>query len=171
MHMQKTLLKGTAALMLLAALLAAVAFAIYEPNAQAATTSKGKFQLDLVVSVPKDTSVERVVSNIGSSGLDGTGRRTYNVDSFFDVFYISNIGSSGEDGVRSFSANFDVFFEIDLDPVSKGVGTEMISMSLTGTLNDPSNPGVVIDGVREALSGADPSAKGSVHYGHVTVLK
>ena len=173
MHMQRTLVKGTAVLALLAALLAAVLFATYEPDAQAASAPKGAFQLDLIITVPKDTPVELVVSNIGSSGQDGV-RHIYSVDSFFDVFYVSNIGSSGEDGVRASSFNpdsfFDVFFEIDVSDPGTGrvfIETEMVAMSLTGSLSDPSNPGVVLDEVRRSLS----VLKGTVHHGHVTVLK
>lgn len=174
MHMQRTLVKGTAVLALLAALLAAVLFVTYEPDAQAASAPKGAFQLDLVITVEKDTPIELVVSNIGSSGLDGS---RYVVDSFFDVFFVANIGSSGQDGVRASSFNpdsfFDVFFEIEVEARAPGtIQTEMVALSLTGTLSDPSNPGVVLDGVRTSLSG-DPDKKplGTLHYGHVTVLK
>lgn len=142
---------------LLAALFAAVIFATYGPNAQAATPTKGEFQLDLIVSYPAGRPVEQVVSSIRSSG---------NFDVFFNITYVSNIGSSGLDGVRASSFNVDSFFDITYELTRSDFETEMVAMTLSGTLSDPSNPSVLIDDVKKAL-GTD----GRVFYGHVTVLK
>ena len=102
----------------------------------------------------------QAISNIGSSGLDG-----FSVDSFFDVVYASNIGSSGLDGfiVDSF---FDLTYKIDA-PSDTQFDTEIIAMSLSSTLSDPTNPGGALDAIRKAVE----IAGGTVAYGHVTVLK
>ena len=177
MHRHRTLLKGAVALGLLAALLAVVTFVTYEPKAQAEAASKGEFQLELIVSMPAGTEIGNIVSKIESSG-----KGSYSIDSFFDVTYVSNIGSSGQDGVRASSfivdSFFDITYEIDFDTLSRSkFPTEMVAMTLTGTLSDPSKPWVVIDEIRKALEESsdgedrEGEAPDRVFYGHVTVLK
>jgi len=103
------------------------------------------------------------ISNIGSSGQDGV-RGSFNVDSFFDISYTSNIGSSGIDGFQVDSF-FDITYRISGD--KGGFDTEMVSMQLRATLDDPAGGAAAIDRIRAAVS----QAGGRTYYGHVTVLK
>ena len=80
---------------------------------------------------------------------------------------VSNIGSSGQDGVRVSDFSVDSFFDITYDATGAKIETEMVAMSLTGTIPDTSNPGVALDAVRSAVA----KSGGTTHYGHVTVLK
>ena len=140
---------------------------------------KGEVAIEMLIQLPKspDGTQTRVgdlltkIKNIGSSGQDGV---TFDV--FFDITYISNIGSSGLDGVSagsnlaSFNVDsfFDIEYEIDFDPPRyRTVQTEMLSMDLTGRVDDPSNPGIALDALRRAVS----AVGGDVYVGHVTVLK
>ena len=153
----------------LVALAGAVSIVTMQPSAQAQSTGGGDIQIDLMVVMPAGSSTAALISNIGSSGEDGVsvcGKATFNVDSFFDVWY-ANIGSSGLDGV---SFAFDSFFDIDVSAAGRGgrtVQTEMLSMSLSATLADPTNPNGVMDDLRCQVE----AAGGDVYYGHVTVLK
>ena len=156
--------------LVVALIVAAVAggFAAVQPGTGAAQQVKGEARIDLIIVVDKSEgrvtipvkSMVQAISNIGSSGLDG-----FSVDSFFDVVYASNIGSSGLDGfiVDSF---FDLTYKIDA-PSDTQFDTEIIAMSLSSTLSDPTNPGGALDAIRKAVE----IAGGTVAYGHVTVLK
>ena len=155
--------------MVLAALLAAVTYASFQPSAQAASAGQGQFQAELIVQLPPDvTSVSAALTLVRGSGEDpDTGESDFQVDSFFDVSYVSNIGSSGLDGFAPSSFQVDSFFDIyyEIDFSTRTVQTEMLSMSLTGSMSDPTDPGVVIDAVTSALKG------GHVYYGHVNVIR
>ena len=146
----------------LIAVFAVVGFVVGQPRAEAA---QNQAQIDLVLEVPKDVSLDEltnlVVSNIGSSGQDGV---RFVVDSFFDVFYVRNIGSSGLDGV---SAAFDSFFDITYELELRTIETEIVAMSLTGTFSGDLNSATLLDRVRGPSGVAGPV----VNYGHVTVLK
>jgi|GEM_PF-2880899 hypothetical protein len=153
------------------AIVAAVGISSFLPDAQAAPKAKqgdkGQVEIQLVLDPGEGGSAERMVtaiSNIGSSGQDGV-RSTFIVDSFFDIsYYAANIGSSGLDGV-----SFDSFFDITYSTSAgnRTVQTEMISMSLTGSLSNPDNPGEALDAIRAAVT----KARGVLHHGHVTILK
>ena len=155
------------------ALAVAVSTLALQPSAQAAAAPKGQVQIDLMVEVKPGGDTALIVSNIGSSGLDGVscGRSSFNVDSFFDVSYVSNIGSSGEDGVRFI---VDSFFDVEYsiapptpDSTGRTVQTEILSMDLSAALVDPDDSSQVMDDLRCQVE----DAGGTVYYGHVTVLK
>ena len=163
------------------AVVVTVGFVVAQLSApEASAKGKNQFQLDLVIDMTRLIGVE--TGNKGEvrkyrldiSGTldlveDALARGDYNVDSFFDVFYVSNIGSSGEDGV-SFRSNptFDVFFEVDYKTSGASkITTEMVAMSLTANPNGSSSPQGAVDAVRQALR----KAGGDVYIGHVTVLK
>ena len=159
------------------AVVVAIGFMVVPSSAlEASAKGKNQFQLDLIVEAP----------GLGKDGTPGLGTAgtielvelsltsgNYNVDSFFDVYYVSNIGSSGLDGnTAKVTANFDSFFDIEYEigGSTRKVGTfdtEMISMSLTVNLNDPPNPQGAIDVVREALE----KKGGDVYVGHVTLIR
>ena len=155
----------------------AVVFAVgFVLDQSSATTASAKvnnqIQLDLIVAIPTGGTVPTpdepgpVESTLGVIKA-ALSDHNFQVDSFFDVYYVSNIGSSGEDGVSiKAGANFDVFFEVEISR-SGTFDTEMIALSLSSTVPDPTNPQGAIDIARTAVEGL----KGSVHYGHVTVLK
>ena len=148
----------------------AVAFAVAQPTTADAARGN-QAQIDLIVGLGVDPSTGagptpgEIVSEIGRE--DTILVEAFAVDSFFDVFYVLNIGSSGEDGVRVSDFSVDSFFDITYDTTGAKIETEMVAMSLTGTIPGTSNPGVALDAVRAAVS----SAGGTTHYGHVTVLK
>ena len=153
------------------ALVVAVAFAVAQPTTTDAAQGS-QAQIDLIVRLGegpdgRPATPASIVSNIGSSGQDGVRRSAFVVDSFFDVFYVSNIGSSGEDGVRVSDFSVDSFFDVTYDTTGATIETEMVAMTLTGSVPDTSNPGVALDAVREAVA----KSGGDVYYGHVTVLK
>ena len=155
-------------------LVAVATMAVAQPGANAATPGQGKVQLQFLIELPQSPAgtptrvgeLVKRISNIGSSGEDG-----FTVDSFFDIQYVSNIGSSGLDGnTATFQVDsfFDVFYEIEFDNSgNRTLQTEMLSMDLSGTLNDPANPAGAIDAVTRAVN----EAGGHVHGGHVTILK
>jgi hypothetical protein len=173
---------GSAALFV--ALVVALGFVVAQTNVpEASAKDKNQFQMDLLIDMTKLVTIEtgetgrkeeaRKVRASISGAVDlveeALARGDYNVDSFFDVFYVSNIGSSGEDGVSfKSSPTFDVFFEVDYK-TSRGSGfaTEMVSMSLTASPGGASGPQGAIDIVKAALQ----NAGGDVYVGHVTVLK
>ena len=135
----------------------------------------GGLQIDLLVELPPGGSAATLVSNIGSSGLDGVsgkcspdGTSSFIVDSFFDVSYVSNIGSSGLDGVRySFDSFFDVEYSLGPGERAGGFDTEILSMDLKASLVGSNNPGHVMDDLRCQVE----TAGGKIIEGHVTVLK
>ena len=169
------------------ALVASVGILVAQPGStDAAQGVKGDVQIDLLIElgVGPDGSratvgdVQLVISNIGSSGQDGVRRiGDFQVDSFFDITYsrVSNIGSSGLDGVSVANFQVDSFFDIvyRIDPLgpreppaTRTVQTEMLSMSLTGRISDPSDPGAVLGRIGEGLA-----PLGDMTGGHVTILK
>ena len=153
-------------------IVAVATMAVAQPGVSGA--QKGQVQLQFLIELPKMspdptiTPMEWVISNLGSSGEDG-----FRVDSFFDISYVSNIGSSGLDGnTTTFQVDsfFDVFYEIEFDNPTGGdrtVQTEILSMDLSATLNDPTDPAGAIDAVTKAVN----EGGGHVHKGHVTILK
>ena len=151
----------------------AVGFVLHQTTAPTASAKeKSQILLDLVVAVPTSGTVpspgEPGALETALGVIKGAlSEHNFQVDSFFDVYYVPNIGSSGEDGVSfKAGANFDVFFEVEVSR-SGTFETEMIAMSLSSTAPDPSNPQGAIDIARTAVEGL----KGRVFYGHVTVLK
>lgn len=145
------------------------------PGASARTHDQ--IQLDLIVTVLPAPDDGTGKNPDGPGPLESTldiikgalSDQDFQVDSFFDVYYVTNIGSSGEDGV-SFrtGGNFDVFFEVDYRISRAGtIETEMVALSLTSTAPDPTNPQGAIDAVKRIVE----ARKGRVFYGHVTVLK
>jgi hypothetical protein len=147
----------------LIAVLAVAAQAVAQPRAGEAAQSPAQIDLVLQLRCPDGTCrpslslgglIEKIVLNIGSSGEDGV---RYQVDSFFDVFFVRNIGSSGQDGV-SFDSFFDITYEI------RSIDIELVALSLRATYSGDLNPALVIDEIR-SVAGVD------VTYGHVTILK
>jgi hypothetical protein len=67
------------------------------------------------------------------------GQKEFNVDAFFDITY-------------------EIFGDPDFD---------MVSMSVPGTLTDPTNPGAALDAVRDVLG----QSRAVEFRGQVTVLK
>ena len=115
---------------------------------------KGEVQMEFTIATPLgkmdipliEATVRRAVSNIGSSGQDGV-----RVDSFFDVEY-----------------QIDSFFDITVESNTKSFDTEILSMDLSGSPKSRGlDPGAVIQSVISAVRGID----GTVHHGHVTILK
>ena len=152
------------------ALVVAVAFAVTQPTTTDAAQGT-QAQIDLIVGLPhvgsggtRPTPVDIVLA-IGRE--DTILVEAFSVDSFFDVFYVLNIGSSGQDGVRVSDFSVDSFFDVTYDTTGPKIETEMVAMSLTGTIPGPSNPGVALDAVRAAVT----AAGGTTYYGHVTILK
>ena len=128
----------------------------------ASAAPRDKMKVEVIVEVGPKASVSavtRAISNIGSSGADG-----FRIDSFFDITYARNIGSSGMDGFQVDSF-FDIFYA--REPAADGFDTEIVAMSLKCTLDNPNNPGGVIDAVKAAAE----SAGANIVHGHVTVLK
>ena len=151
----------------------AIGSALYRSDAPTASAKgRNQIQLDLVVSVEgiirATDEAGPLTSMLGAIEL-ALSDNNYQIDSFFDVYYVSNIGDSGEDGVSfKAGANFDVFFEVGFNLGRGGTfDTEIIAMSLSSSAPDISNPQGAIDIVRNAVA----ANKGRVHYGHVTVLK
>lgn len=145
------------------AMLAGVATAA-QPAGQAAAAVRGEAQLDLVFAVPAGSSMEEIVTAL-------RGQKAFNVDSFFDIDVsplasVPNIGSSGLDGVRASSFNVDSFFDITYE-IFGDPDFDMVAMSVLGTLADPTNPGAVLDAVRDVLG----QSRAVEFRGHVTVLK
>jgi hypothetical protein len=157
---------------------------------QAAPNVSGQAQLDLIVTLPRQSTTDEdgtVTSKSASiapvlAALNEAG--AFTVDSFFDIDFVrtsetdergksgmrvSNIGSSGEDGryegPRLSSSNVDSFFDISWE-LFGDPDFDVLRISAIVTLGDPSNPGLALDGVELALKG-----RGNTHYGHVTVLK
>ena len=135
----------------------------YQPSAQAAAKAKGEIQIDLFVTgMTPSEAIARI-----KKGTTGT---TFQVDSFFDITY-SNIGSSGLDGVRASSFNvdsfFDITYEISFDSSTGFWDTEMVSMSLSGSVDDPNDPAAM----ENALAAVRKALNSDEFYGHVTVLK
>ena len=142
----------------LIAVVAVAGLVVTQPRSEAAQTQA---QIDLVLEfpVPPDPDGTRpppltlgeradlVVSNIGSSGEDGV---SFQVDSFFDVFYTINIGSSGEDGARY---GFDSFFDVEYKR-SRIIETEMVALSLSGSYSIVLNEAQLIDKAKEAAKAA-----------------
>ena len=138
---------------------------------EASAKGKGQFQMDLIVapgSSPDGTpgistsgTIEMVQLSLAEAG--------YNVDSFFDVSYVSNIGSSGEDGVSfKSSPTFDVFFEVEYKTGgARTIQTEMIAMSLKGSIGDGSVAWRGLDVVKNAVK----KNGGHTYVGHVTLLR
>ena len=153
----------------LVVLVAVVGLIVFRPGAQAASVPKEQDQINLIVDLGKELSVQSLTETISEVS-------SFNVDSFFDIMYVSNIGSSGQDGVRfqsspTFDVFFDVFFEVDGpsdDPDGAAIPVEMVALSLTGTLSDPDNPAEAIDEIRQAIT---DSGGNTGYLGHVTVLK
>ena len=165
-------------LALIIAMVVATGVVVYQSSAPeaAARVHDGieLVQLDLIV----DASAGAIGKNSDGAGpvettlsviSDALSASGFQVDSFFDVYYVSNIGSSGQDGVSyKAGANFDVFFEIDISISGKStIPTEMVALSLTSTAPDPNNPQGAIDAIKSALE----ASHSRVYYGHVTVLK
>ena len=102
----------------IAALVASVGMLVVQPGSTDAAQVKGDAQIDLLIELGKGATVgdiQRVISNIGSSGEDGVKQGgSFTVDSFFDITYsrVSNIGSSGLDGVSLSTFQVDSFFDI-----------------------------------------------------------
>ncbi|MDA0799438.1 MAG: hypothetical protein O2884_12310 [Chloroflexi bacterium] len=154
---------------LLAAAAAAV-FAMYQPNVQAAPQAKADVQIDLMVI---GQSPESVIARLGKIDPASSG---FIVDSFFDITYAANIGSSGLDGVTATGFNVDSFFDISYELSVDSTGTsrfdtEMVSLSLSGPLTNPSDPTAVataLKAVGDAISPpGDPieyMAKGTVKF-------
>ena len=107
----------------------------------------------------RDGSVADVLDTIQAQG-------DFIVDSFFDIAYLANIGSSGQDGVQTSRFSVDSFFDIEYRIVGDP-DFDMLSISARGVIADPANPGHAVDTIREILA----KSGGTVHYGHVTVLK
>ncbi len=86
----------------------------------------------------------------------------FQVDSFFDISYVSNIGSSGLDGTTAtfqVDSFFDVFYEIEFNNPPGGdrtVQTEILSMDLSGIFGDPDKPAAALDAVTRAVNGHVP---------------
>ena len=179
-------MKGKRVLLLIGLLIlvALGTMAIAQPSASSAQS--GQVRLQFLIELPPTPKCEpdtdpsrcptpvgdlvRKISNLGSSGEDG-----FVVDSFFDISYVRNIGSSGLDGnTTTFQVDsfFDVFYEIKFDNPKGGgdrtIQTEMLSMDLSATPNDPTNPAGAIDAVTRAVR---DEVGGHVHKGHVTILK
>ena len=165
--------RNLAIVAVVAALVASVGMLVAQPGTTNAARSSA--QIDLLIEVkevgpdgtrPTVGDIKKRISNIGSSGEDG-----FSVDSFFDITYsiVSNIGSSGQDGVSlsSFSVDsfFDIVYQIDFS-TAKSFQTEILSMSLTGRLDDPSDPGGVLSSIARGLADL-----GDTTGGHVTPLK
>lgn len=138
-----------------------------QPAGQAAAGVRGEAQLDLVVSVP--------ITPGGSPATDLEealrAQGEFRIDSFFDVEYarvasVPNLGSSGLDGVRASSFNVDSFFDVSYE-IFGDPDFDLLRVSATGVLADPTNPGAATEAVRRAAQ----KLGGSVFYGHVTVLK
>ena len=118
-------------------------------------------QIDLVVDIT-DSSGVGTGGTLGfvRSGLSGAG---YQVDSFFDVFYV--IGSSGQDGVLKIGSSgldgikSDSFFDVEYGFIE----TEMIAMSLTSSSPIPVNAGEAIDFLNLELG----KSGSSILYFHV----
>ena len=172
--------KRIAIFAVVAALVASVGMLVVQPGTTDAAQDKGDVQIDLFMELGPGRDgtrvtvgdIQKAIANIGSSGLDGV---SYQVDSFFDISYsrVSNIGSSGLDGVSVASFNVDSFFDIeyriDLEPgTTRTVQTEMLSMSLTSRVSDPSDPGAILAMIDKGLS---LLSMGDITTGHVTVLK
>ena len=153
------------------AIVLAVGFVVAQSSAPEATAkANDTFQLDIVIQagvssdVTKGLDVSTAVEIVERAMAEGK----YNIDSFFDITYASNIGSSGEDGVRAkTSFNVDSFFDIEYEISGKTIPTEMVALSLKGSIGDGTVSQRAIDLVKvEAkAAGAD------VTYGHVAVLK
>ena len=164
-------------------LVAVATMAVAQPGANAAT--RGEAQLQFLIELPQpvcepdpaDPDGPPICTPASAKELVElvTGACCFQFDVFFEVDYISNIGSSGLDGnTTTFQVDsfFDVFYEIEFDNSPSGAGsrtiqTEMLSMDLSGTLNDPDNPAGAIDAVTKAVN----AVGGHVHRGHVTILK
>jgi hypothetical protein len=154
------------------AVVVAIGFMVV-PSSTPEAVAKGKnqFQMDLILAPGPGPDGTSRISTSGTIELTqlSLAEAGYNVDSFFDVMYVSNIGSSGEDGVSfKSSPTFDVFFEVDYK-TSRGSGfaTEMISMSLKGSIGDGTVTQRGLDVVRKAVE----KNGGHTYVGHVTLIR
>ena len=144
----------------LTAVLVASAMLVAQLGSPAVSAKVNPVRIDLVVDLAGRSARDTVKDVKGALESEG-----YQVDSFFDVFYVLNIGSSGEDGVslKTGGGNFDVFFEVEYKVAR--IETEMIAMSLTSVSPIPANPDGAIDAVKSVLP------VGTLRYGHVTLIK
>ncbi|PZC46356.1 MAG: hypothetical protein C1O27_001933 [Chloroflexi bacterium] len=136
---------------MLVAVAAAALFAMYQPEAQAATNVKGEVRIELAVfSTTPDQVMARIIE------LD-PAESGFIVDSFFDITYgVANIGSSGLDGVRASSFNVDSFFDVTYDIEFSKIPIEMVSLSLRGTLTDPTDPRALTTALAAVRATIDP---------------
>ena len=164
--------KAVGLLVLATAVLVAAVF-VFLPTGSLEVSAKtaDPIQIDLVVEVGPKQNSRSTLKNV-QGALESGG---FNVDSFFDVYYVSNIGSSGQDGVRRIGSSgidgfsvdsfFDVFFEIN--NTSRTIPIEMVALSLRSVSPAGGNPEDSLELVERAVEGDG----GVVYYGHVTVLK
>ena len=147
------------------------------PSAEAQPTPDSNAEVELIVSLGISSdgtraTLEGIVSNIGSSGQDGVrGGSDFQVDSFFDIYYVSNIASSGQDGVRSnltvsnigssgqdgvskkSDFQVDSFFDISYGIDGGKIDIELVALQLRATLSDPSDTAGFLEAVGGGSNG------------------